>query len=279
MAFTTKTAKRGFFTDSKGEMLIEFQFNPEKLPIQESASISSRNLTGRDDSDLLWVSGASDTLTIDLFVDRTTETRTSRKSGVSQLDVIGNSNPFAGFGAGLGGTSSTVRGVENVVNFLRGKQNTYTEPESLATDYVVNPHLDPQDMGYNENVGVYAEYNKFRAFIKPTDYTPPLTFTKDSVYQVVGASRISMTARTFVPPPVAILFFGDMWVEGYFETLRPIFQVFNKGLIPMRMELSVTMAVHQIGFLIPMVGGPSIANTALGGDTSNFGFYNPSNLA
>ncbi len=240
-----KALRKGFITDLKGNNVIEFQFNPTEFEFQESNVFNERNLTGREDTDTLWVSGSPEKFTMELFIDRSIESRGNMTSSTDISGLVGSPDPMAGNATAQYGRYVFDK-ARNVINEVKGIKREFDGNNIVFSDYNPSPHININDEGFDDDIGVWNEYNKFRKYLKPEGWR------QADLRQIQANNGNAIIDRQFIPPPVAILYFGDLWVQGYMETLNPRFSVMNRMLVPQRMEITFSMTVQNKGILSPV---------------------------
>ena len=260
-----QATRKGFFADLSSNVLAEFQFNPTEITLPESSEVQSRTPTGREEPDLLWVKGAGRSFRVDLFIDRTAE---SKGRGLGNTTVNDYARPDSYYWGPGSEVSQNVRAVGDRVDrtLNRLEKLNPPAPEFNMSDYNPSPHVNPDDDGFREDVGVYGEYQKFLRMKRSEGYENP----DRRVAMLLGRDV------KFAPPPLIVFFFGDLWVEGYVTELTPKFSVFTKELVPQRLELEVTMSVLASGILAPVP--QPISTRSVQADTGLGGFTPPPSL-
>lgn len=253
-----RSLKKGFFTDDKGENLIEFQFNPTEIVFNEESRIESETHVGEVNPNMLWVSSAPEDFYITLFVDRSDESRGTQGRNFDASDLIGKKQ-YHYIGAGLDQMVRTAKarvegtaGRYGLESIIRG--DVEADPNLMRSEYNPSPHVNPNDIGFNKNVGVWNEYQKFKKYMRPRGWEEDVNLSN---YNSLAFNLALLEAgrwerqQSFTSPPLAIMFFGDLWIEGYFRSLRPRFSVMTRNLTPQRMEVEIILSIHRKGIISP----------------------------
>lgn len=237
-----RAKRRAFITNVDGSKIIDFQFTPTGFSGEETASYNVKNKTGVHDADMLWVSGNSHSLPIEIFIDRTEESVGTGKQ-VDKFAPLDTNKTYFMYDA------------EQYVLAMRavaeGLYNGIPASRIVKTDYAVSPEFAQGDENTRNANGVYPDLLNFLYFVRPKGYVS--TDAKVSSYDVKTVRGFfkykSRVAQKFVPPPMLRYFFGNIWVEGYASGFTYELSMVNKDLIPLRLTGTLNIHVSDWGIL------------------------------
>lgn len=254
-----KRAKRtGFLIGEENTLVNEFQFNPYQLEDSNAVKLDTRVLTGQSEPDVLWVSTEPKVFTWELFIDRTVESLgggqfdegafKSNRSEDAIMTIASSTLNFA---------SQYLNPIRSKISSIQGYVNRIVPIQYKAnfkrSDYNPSYNIDPNDAGFYENVGVLAELDKLLETVKPKSYGKGggallADFNYDRrVFKL--ADELTENTSTFTPAPVVTFVYGNIWKQGYIQSLNYRMSVFNQILVPQRLEVTIALQVIREGFL------------------------------
>ena len=245
---TDRATKKAYFTDLDGNNVVDFQFTPEALNFSEGGRFADRISTGQYFTDYIWISGKPSKFSLNIWVDRTSESMSSGETNVDPFEELVR-RPKRLFPRLGDIKDDLIQGIKNSAGnsgFLSAilKKPFATEGNSIDPSvYSATPDFS-QSM-YSETKGVYYDLEKLLYFVRPLGLS-----LGTAVTQTNGSLKISdYTQARFTPPPMVRFFYGNTWAEGYFEEVDYSLTVMNKLLVPRRLEADITFLRTKWGYL------------------------------
>lgn len=247
MSITSNRATKGaYLCDLQGGHIVDFQFSPETLEFNEGGRFNDRIITGRHDTDYIWISGQPTRQNIKMWVDRTLESNT-------QLDQT--SDPYSSI-TKLPKSAIPRYADFDVVNFINGVKNglvdlyskargikDVTEQTSLEpSTYAVSPNFNQATS--NDSKGVFYDVELLAYFLRPEGYELAKATNTNGVISIDDVKQ-----TRFIPPPKCRYFYGNYWAEGYIQEVEYKLSVMNDNLVPMRMEADIVFLRTKWGYL------------------------------
>jgi hypothetical protein len=228
-----RALKSAYLSNVEGSVIIDFQFSPSELDFSENSSVKVETLTGEYGADLFWTSSNMDSVTLKLFIDRTSESFVGTKTPDKEKTVKIPSwfpKPYE--------TSAIVNAIKRQ---LKPKEAGQIERSS----YDPSPNFKQDEAKYN---GVLTDLAKIQLFLRPEGYKSSLSGMLVNSKNYKGKLNIEESAgKRFSPPPIIRFFHGDLWVEGYATKFSYNLSVMNTQLVPQRLTGDLIIVVSRSG--------------------------------
>lgn len=238
------TATRGLLIDKKYLQGVidpsngyQFQFNPAQIQDIKEANWSSRGYLGLDYNDYIWGGGGERTISFQLFLDNTPQSKTThfRPSDVNKSEVANGlvtkgtltakNYPFKGLVDDIVSTGKTI-----------GMTTAQTFAPKLGPSKFEWERPDARKTRVNER-GILEEVEKIQAFMHPA----PIGNEKP-----LFASGGVVSANTFRPPSTAVFVLGpNIYMEGIIKSAPVTYTLFDEDLTPIRATIDIELAVFE----------------------------------
>ena len=183
-----------------------FQFNPQTVTDSKDTNYEVRGYTGLNYSDYIWTGGGERTISFQLFLDDTPQSKTSDFVPRQEADII--SQEYSGSKEMSKGT---------IMDFL----------------FEGNAYLPTR---IHER-GVLPEVDLIRSFLYPAPLgdTPTPKFSEGGV----------IDNTQFRPPQIVTLALGPIYVEGVVKDASVEYVLFDKDLTPIRANMNIVVSVFE----------------------------------
>lgn len=210
-----------------------FQFNPQTISDSKSTLYETRGYTGLAYNDYYWRGGGERTITFQLFLDNTPQSKTNMFRPTAYGSKLANELKQTKTSAVT--TKETIIGGE-MASIVRGMDSYYNRKESnkygglvLEGDAYSNTRIDER--------GILPEVEFLQSFL----YPEPLLNEETPQFASGGV----VTATQFRPPATVVFALGPLYLEGIVKEAPVQYTLFDKDLTPIRGTMDITLAVFE----------------------------------
>ena len=185
----------------------KFQFNPQTVSDSKNTRYEVRGYAGLNYSDYIWSGGGERTLSFQLFLDNTPQSKTAFFNPEVEANVISQ--------------------------HYKGSSSTESKGKIRDFSYEGNAYSNTR---VHER-GILPEVDLIRSFL----YPKKLEGTETPAFSEGGV----IDNTQFRPPQIAVLCLGPIYLEGVLMEATVEYTLFDKDLTPLRANMGITFSAFE----------------------------------